>query len=250
MKKIEDENFKKIWKLEKYKELFDYGTVETRTALFGSIFIIILSLILVYYNGGNQYAIFVQQLIKDIGMALIGFLGFVVTGLAILTGSISSKIVKFFKENGAYSDLEEILLSFYFIGFIIAVEICLNFFLYLVLQIDINCIWWGCIIGVAFLGYVFIFILFYSVGLIGNCLSMFSIISDVNNRVDKESENLKSVYDSYRIMALEYIILSRGDMEGVELYKKKVEEKIKNDKRTTDKQKERLIEIENKHFNK
>ena len=65
-------------------------------------------------------------------MALIGFLGFIVTGLTILTGAISSKVVKHLQDRNKMLPLEKILLSFYLLGLISTFEILFIIFLHFI----------------------------------------------------------------------------------------------------------------------
>lgn len=248
MKKINDESYIAMRKEKKYKELWDFETVEVRVASFSAIMLLVVSLVYVYFNGSDEYTNMINDIFGNIGIALIGFLGFVVTGLAILTGSISGKVVNYMKKRDVYDCLYSILLSFYFIGFLIALQIVVIFFMNIISNMNIGSICFVSITITVIISYLFVFTLFYSVGLIGNCVSVFSIVSDIDNNLCEEEENEKRIYDSYRIIALEHIILKSGNMEEYEQYKSKVDELIKRDKRTTNDQKNKLISFEKRHF--
>lgn len=189
-----------------------------------------------------------SQLIKDVGVALIGFLGFIVTGLAILTGSISSKVINFFKNKKVYDEMESILLSFYFLGLITGIIIFLILGLYVFSQIKIRGSIVVSILATLIISYGIVYIIFYSIGLIGNCISIFEIISDVESRLDQEENNYKKMYDSYRIIALEFLILTGSNDDRVYTYEEKMRELILKDMKTSDIQKKKLLEMKETHF--
>lgn len=248
--KIADENFNDIFRLKKINELWDWSTLEVRVALIGTLLIGAVSVAIIMNNGSGEFVLLVADFIKDIGMTLIGFLGFVVTGLAILTGSVSSKVVKFFKEKDVYEELSSVLSSFYFLGLLIGVLILIVFCEYFIVQIciPVNVIAVTC--GIIITTYLFVYIIFYAIGLTGNCISMFEIISDVQNQIESEEENNRQIYDSYRIIALEHLILKSSDKEKLHAYEDKIEELIQKDSRTSDAQKNKIIKMKNRHFNK
>lgn len=250
MKKINDESFNKIFKLKKFKDLIAWDTVEVRVALFAAIVITVFSFFIMHINGKDEFIIFGAEIIKDISIALIGFLGFVVTGLAILTGSISSKVVKFFKDNDVYDNVESILISFYFLGLVTGGMIVFIIMVYWLSKIN-SIGYCGIVLFVTFIiSYGVIYIIFYSIGLIGNCISIFEIISEVENRIDAEKSNYKKIYDSYRIIALEFLILTGNNDNRVNVYEKKMEELILKDPRTSTIQKNDLLKMKNNHFQK
>lgn len=150
-----------------------------------------------------------DSIITGIGFAMIGFLGFVVTGLAILTGAISSKIVKRLQVRKKLDALERILLSFYLLE-----SVC----------------------AMAIYSYFTFFSIFYAVKLIGNCLELFILINEMEI-VESErgrSDNLERRYYEYRVMALEKLNLSKVSANELTEYKEIISQLIKGD--DTDKQ--------------
>ena len=250
MKKLNDEQFEKMKISQKYKELFDFSTVETRAACVLGIISLAISFVFISVNGKEAFITDMLEVYKDIGIALIGFLGFSVAGLAILIGAISSKVAHYFKKNSILSNVEDILGSFYFIGFCIAVEVMLIFVSYILSKERIESVVIIDVTIVTILTYLFSFILFYSVGLIGNCISMFSVIIDVEESIDEEHKSIKEIYDSYRIVALEYVILTSSDQDKYLKYSEKVKELIKKDINTSSEQKDKLLNRQKRHFDK
>lgn len=91
---IKDSSFKKLREMHKYKDVFDCSSLECRIAIIVTLILDILFAICSYYMGIDSIVNECVALFDSISISLIGFLGFIVTGLAILTGAISSKVVK------------------------------------------------------------------------------------------------------------------------------------------------------------
>lgn len=248
--KISDENFRDIFRLQKIQELWDWSALEVRAALIGTILIGTICATMIMYNGSREFIILAADVAKDIGMAMIGFLGFVVTGLAILTGSISSKVVKFFKEKDVQEELNSILSSFYFLSLLIGTLILIVFCEYFVAKIQIPVSIIVTVFCIIMTIYLFIYIVFYAIGLTGNCISVFGIVTDVENQVENQEDISKKIYDSYRIIALESFILKSSDQSTISDYEEKIDELIQKDSRISEYQKNKIIEIKNRHFGK
>ena len=222
---VKDSSFDKVRKFNKFKDCIDTTALECNLAFWGAIsFVFIL-----YFSINNNEidvvnSIFIT-LTKDIAIALIGFLGFTVSGLAILTGVISQKVVQKVISTNKKDHLEKILLSFYFLGIVIGVVIVGLFLLYLIssssLDFDIR---WVIAIALIF-SYFVIFIIFYSVKLIGNCLEIFFIVNEAEPELKKNAD-VNQLYNSYKLMALEKVCLERMDLEAVKEYCSTIQELI------------------------
>lgn len=94
MKSINDTSYKKILTMKKYKDLYDFSSLECRIAFLIMIVLDIIFIMCSYNIGLDTTINECVKILDNIGFSLIGFLGFIVTGLAILTGAISSKIIK------------------------------------------------------------------------------------------------------------------------------------------------------------
>lgn len=184
-------------------------------------------------------------LTKDVAISLIGFLGFTVAGLAILTGVISKTVIQKILENNKKDNLEKILLSFYFLGMTISMDIIGLFCLYIISMSDkqysLYFVW---IIGYIF-SYLTIFVIFYSAKLVGNCLEIFFIINE--GKEEKKDSNLKEIYFFYRLTALEKIYLSSQNKEKLKEYMEIIMEQIEENVNVE--QKEKLRSMFCTHFN-
>lgn len=95
----------KIFKYKKYQDFYDRKALECIISLVCSVGSIVLSYSFLKYNDVVQFTQSLSSFLSSMGLALIGFLGFIVTGLAILTGAISSKVVQVINSIGKKKDL-------------------------------------------------------------------------------------------------------------------------------------------------
>lgn len=246
MKKINDTSFNKIFTLKKYKDLYDFSSVECRVALITTAILDLIFIICACYIGLDNTVSKYIEMLDNIGISLIGFLGFIVTGLAILTGAISSKVVKMFKDGHKMVALERILLSFYLIGLISAFVVIATFILHFVAIIPLNSICFIDIILLSLLSYFIIFIIFYAVKLIGNCLELFYIINSMQ-MTDENHIDYKAKYNNYRITALEKVELSVTSINQVKNYEQTVKKLIENDDISLE-ERQILLRMHKEHF--
>lgn len=246
MKNVADSSYKKMIEMDKVKDLYDFSSIECRAAVIGTIILDIIFIICSINVGIDEVAVGCVTLLDNIGIALIGFLGFTVSALAILTGAISSKVVKMLKSRDKMAALERILLSFYLMGMVCAVEIMIAFVLHFLVQIPVHSIFIVNIIIMSGMSYMTIFVIFYSVKLIGNCLELFYIVNSFA-LLDDDKINYKERYNSYRILALEKIQLSESTIEKVEEYKETLKILIKENS-ASDAEKEILLKMHREHF--
>lgn len=190
-------------------------------------------------------------LTKDIAVALIGFLGFTVAGLAILTGVISNKVVHKIYKTNKNDNLEKILLSFYFLGLTTGIAIICLFALYII-SVSSQPFNNSVVIAIGFaISYLVIFIIFYAIKLIGNCLEIFFIVNETD-LVDKEEsttvelKDLKNIYNSYRLTALEYVCLKKMKEQDLKDYMKIISDQIEGN----DELKSELEKMYETHFKK
>lgn len=117
----------------------------------------------------------IQNLMGIIIGSLVGLLGFIISGMAIFTGTITNKLVSNIDADGKAHSLVGILYSFYFVGAVIGIAIVLftimYVFSYSILPVSLLAI----IIIAGGLSYLFTWIIFYSVSLLGTCLKLFLV---------------------------------------------------------------------------
>lgn len=206
---IKDTSFTDMIKHKKYKDIYNFQSIEGIVSLVGSILITIAICTVISQASNDDVNTIIRSLTKDIGIAMIGLLGFIVAGLAILTSAITSKIMNIINKKDKLIVIERIFLSFYLLSFITAIAIMSSFFLYTISFFNSKINYKVLIITTFIFSYLIIFIIFYSVALLGNCVQIFKIISTFDETSIQSiiSPEDKSLYDSFRIVALERIIL-------------------------------------------
>lgn len=173
----------------KKNPLIDFTKFEV---IFSVVFIIIISIILqviLKNNNADSITEIIQNILLGAGFALISLLGFIITGLSVLTSSIGYDFISELRKSSKYELIKSILFSFYYIGFIIGLTILLSLIFYIIMSIEIpiNNIAL-CVFG-AIYSYLFSFSVLYSVSLLGTCLSIFLIKNQYKFKVENEVIN-------------------------------------------------------------
>ena len=250
MRTVKDTSFRKIIEYKKYKDLYDFSSLECRISLISMIILNIIFLVSIkFLNTDEVISDYISHL-DNIGISFIGFLGFIVTGLAILTGAISSKIVKRLQDRNKIQALERILLSFYLLGLVTAFVSLSSFICHFLKNIPVNSILQIDIILLSIISYLTVFSLFYAVKLIGNCLELFFIVNNMEIIEDSKSDSqidFKSRYNNYRITALEKVILINKIVKTEE-YSNELKNLIESDAISPE-EKEIYLEKYRKQFN-
>jgi hypothetical protein len=182
--------FQLLLSTKKYKEFY---------CSFEGIFSIILAVItiivfFVLYNHVNIVTF--NEIIKDISLAviagLISVLGFVVGGLAIITGTINERVIFKINKKGLAQYLIGILFSFYFLGYVIGLTLIAFSFLFLLSFIDSILVTTANLIVITFIyGYLFWFIIWYSIALLGTCLKIFLVNYRFSDNNDLTIESIE-----------------------------------------------------------
>jgi MFS family permease len=155
----------------KYKELI--GSTE---ALVSLILSIIFTVAFYFISGPlseDKFNELIRSLLLNITAGLISVLGFTVGALAIMSGTISNRLVNKVVEEEKIKYLMGVIYSFYFSGVVIGCTIISFLFMYLISysNLQVTAI---AMIGVSmFLSYFFWFSIIYSIALLGTCVRIF-----------------------------------------------------------------------------
>lgn len=181
-----DSSFSRMLELKKYKSLYDVSSLEVIFSILSTfIFLLLFPLISDY---GEKISV-LEKLVAfydSIGMAMIGFLGVIIAGLAISIALISNKVFNYIKENNHLNAIESLLYGFYLLGFITAVQIIIMVVLHIVSMTNIPITRAIFIIDEvigSILVYLFTFSMFYTVKLIGVGLQLFEILNEMENKL-------------------------------------------------------------------
>lgn len=188
----------------KWKEL--YNQAESKLAILLSVVVPIV-LFWVYKNSEfNEFIGLIQNIIQTLIETSIGMLGFIISGLAIFTGTITNKLVKNVDSEGKANSIIGILFSFYLVGVEIGLGIIFYFLMQFILTTNLSFSIIGFCIFAVMTSYLFLFSIFYSISLLGTCLRIF-LVSYRYSKDEFDSdrlESLKAMLDKELITQEEY----------------------------------------------
>lgn len=169
----------------KWKEI--YNQAESKTAAVFAIIILIVLCINYYHTDFSVYIDLLKEITMFAIQSSVGLLGFIISGLAIFTGTITNKLVKNINSDKKADSLIGILFSFYFIGMIIAVSVAVYLIAYIFLNSNFMFSIIKLIISASICLYLYFFTIFYTVSLLGTCIRIFF----VSYKYSKDKEDKK-----------------------------------------------------------
>jgi hypothetical protein len=195
--------FKKISNYNKWKDLYKIKSLEVYGSLILTIILIFLFRHINFFQCFILYETPVKNISLSIGSALLGMLSIILAGIAIIIGMLNKDINNKIKELNEKDIMGEVLASFVFIAFLIAIELTVFYLIYLLLysQITIGSEYLFYIIVAAVI-YLFFFIIFYIIGLINNCIKIYSIIETYEEIINSE----KNIFTSANELRIEFIL--------------------------------------------
>ena len=178
--------FSLLLSTKKWKEL--YNQRESKIAVFFALCITCF-LHIAYKN--TEFSDFMELLNNLLQIAIetsVGMLGFIISGLAIFTGTITSKLVRNIDSDNKINSIIGILYSFYFIGAIIGINIVVYISLYVFAMSDIVFNEGLFVLISGFSLYLYLFSIFYSISLLGTCIRLFFVsykYSEEDKKINK-----------------------------------------------------------------
>lgn len=156
--------------------LFDMRKFECYMSL---IFTVILTLIVYFHVITNSNIEFITSNAKNIILnatfGFLGMLGFIISGLAIISGTIGHKVTKNLIRENKFKSLITILFSFNYLGYVIGFLIVLFISCYFILSIRTPFLEYIFLVFTAVASYGLFFAVFYAVSLLKTCLDIFVI---------------------------------------------------------------------------
>lgn len=167
--------FQLLFKTKKFKEIYNIKCFEVYISLIFTISAYFLSEYLYDNVNFNDVLESIKTVTIGIATSFISLLGLIISGLAITTGSISQKVAKNIEEGKKADALMEIMYSFYFISFFIGLTILMLFALYFLTFTNLEIDLFTFRLLFSLVVYFVSFDIFYSISLIGTCLSIFLV---------------------------------------------------------------------------
>ena len=157
----------------KYREL--YNTNEAKVALCCAIFFTVDVYFLSLSATFSEMVDVLQNILGILISGMIGLLGFLVTGLAMMASIITQKAVRKIDSDGKTKSLAGILFSFYFEGAMVGLNVFLMTFFYIFLAFIVSIRLQTFIFAILGIAYVFSFTVLYAVTLLGSCINFFFV---------------------------------------------------------------------------
>ncbi len=173
IKKYSDKELYKI-SFEKRIPLLDFSTYEVKVACIVSLLLLIVVVCILRHNGNLQLFIGgIRDLVLYATFGLLGVLGFLISGLAIIASSVGKKITKNIITVGNLESLLAVLYSFKYIGTIIGFQIISFVIAYILLYVESKLYTSLFLIYFFVTSYLFVFTVFYIISLLRTCIDVF-----------------------------------------------------------------------------
>jgi len=170
-----------------------------------------------------------QNTLLSVSIGLLTMLGFIVGGLAIISGTINSKVANELEKQGKYNDLICILFSFNYIGLVMGILLTACIIFYFVTFINVKLIASVLLVCSFILSYVFLFCIFYAVSLLGTCINIFNINYTNSHIIQNSNRREAEVYfNSLKIDVLT-LLLVENKLTQKEEFLNKLEQQIERD---------------------
>ncbi|MBB3111957.1 hypothetical protein FHS18_004025 [Paenibacillus phyllosphaerae] len=189
--------------------LFDFVKFEGYMSLIFTVIITIIIYTLVDSNSDNVGFIVsdTKNIILYASFGLLGMLGFIISGLAIISGTMSNKVTKNIIKENKFKSVLAILYSFNYLGYLIGFFFVFYIFGYFILSINGIFKPYVFIVYCSIAAYGLFFIVFYAVSLLKTCLDIF-VINYMYSGEEKETNISKEMsLTDIRIDALTKVLL-------------------------------------------
>lgn len=189
----------------KYRRIYDLVNIR-EWEVKASILIVLLTAIgLMRFDFYNKFS-FYEESIKDLFLcligAMIGLLGFSLSGIAIIVGLFSKEEEGLIAELNGSGKIKVILSSYSFLALNIGLQCVAVILLYLAISAGISicneCVFW---IITVLETYHIVFILSYTIALVMNCVKLYEI-KNLYGEINKEK---KSIHDLSNEIKIDYI---------------------------------------------
>lgn len=177
---------------------------------------------------------------------LLGLLGFTISGLAIITGTIGNKMTKKMIQENKFDSLLSILFSFVYIGRLIGILIVVLIITYFLGSIPLPFNTY-LFVGLSFLiSYCLFFSVFFAASLLMTCINIFQLSYIYSEDMSsKNNEEVSMLFNDARVNTLTSILINKQGLTKEEF----TEELLKNiNKDCTEEYKEMVIEKAKKYY--
>ncbi|WP_286947654.1 hypothetical protein [Exiguobacterium sp. UBA4551] len=173
-------------------KLKDLINIKNKEVVISLILSFVTSIVLLYflniYSNWSRYELMLQSLTLYIFQSFIGLIGIIVAGVAVVISVFTKDVLKVMRKFNLARNLVPIFKSFVFLAnctaYGVFIFLIVYFSLYSETKIDI----WLFSFITFLISYIFYFIIFYTVSLIGNIVRIFFISSKSSELFDETEE--------------------------------------------------------------
>jgi hypothetical protein len=201
----------------KWKDYFNFKSFECKMSFILMVIIIFSFKFLDVYNKFGFYITSLQNITIYVAQALIGMLGIILAGIAIIVSVLNKDSLSSIEKINEKGSIQRVLVSFEFLIFNIGIGIFVFFLINLILyshQKMIPIFWFYFVLAV--ISYFLAFIIFYTISLTGNCIRVF-FINDLYTNISLEEKGIYEIANEVRIDYLLYCLHKTSNLSPKEL---------------------------------
>lgn len=198
---------------------FDFKKFEVYGSIICALISCILGYLLIVINTVASITVITQNILLYTSMGLLGLLGFLVSGLAFISGTVSNKVAFKINAEGKFNSLISILFSYYFVGAVVAGLVAVFIWTYFLMSLEVPLYKFIYIILDLILSYGFFFVIFSSVSLLGTSIDIFRI-SYLYSKEEKTQveDRVNSSLVDHKIDALTFFLISKFGLTKEEFH--------------------------------
>lgn len=214
--------FERFKKYSKWGEYFSWKEWEVKVAVIGTVIAVIFSIFLNIYGEFTYYEEPLKNLLLYLIGGFIGLIGIVLSGIAIVVSLFDEKQKELIDKINGKGTLERLMCSFEFLAFNLGISVMYLIALYLTIcsrRPLVNKELYIILLGLTI--YAILFNLFYTISLVGNCVSLTRVKTTYTAIIENE-KNIYNVVNEVRIDFLVATLLQQHSvtknqfMEGLE----------------------------------
>ncbi|RWZ59855.1 hypothetical protein EQV77_00735 [Halobacillus fulvus] len=200
--------FERFNEYKKWKDYINPTSFEVKITVLVTVIFVVGALTLKTYDHFDSYYDFFKTLTLSVAQALIGVLGVIIAGVAIIISVLKKEIIETIEsinknKSGNKLDIGQLLVSFEFLAFNVGIGIFFYLSMYFILfspyQLVNKFIFYTLLFV---LSYLLFFIIFYSISLISNIVRFFYIA----NLYDEISNSKRNLYNTANEIRIDFIL--------------------------------------------
>ena len=195
----------------RFYDLFDLKEWEVRWALGVSVFLLLFFLVINFYNDFLQYNESISNVIICFVGAMLGLLGFALSGMAIIVSLFTKEETANISAINGENTITDILSSYSFLAKNIAIQCLALFLLYFLNESNADIapiLLFYTLVWIEL--YHVVFIILYTVALVKNCIELYKI-KNIYSKIDRVQ---RSIHDVVNEVKIDYIFSTLINIYG------------------------------------